>query len=371
MRLIRLIPGVLVLGSLAAACGGSDSGGGGNAGGDGGGAETGITLEELPAKYAATFCQVFTDCVGDLYGIFRPGEECLKDFEPALEEELAPLSDAVKAGRVKYDGTKVQACLDDVAARNCAALSDREPPSCQAALEGTVKQGADCTLDEECEGDSYCKLGDSCPGKCAPYEPAGGACISNDNCKSGLACDDNGHCVAPSQEGDACEQGEPKCSDGLICLGQDKDAKKPGSCYTIEAALAGKKGDDCSLDGHLCGGGLSCEITAVMPQIAGSCVAKVASGEVCHAAFPDECPDDEYCALGLNPLMPGKCTAKPGKGEKCASGLGGAEQCAPYTRCDNGVCRDVAHAGEDCTTNDTCYSGHCVGGACVTGNSCE
>lgn len=369
MRLIRLIPCAFLLG-LATACGGSSDSSNKGAGGDGNGAETGVTLDELPSKYAATFCQVFTGCVGDLYDIYRPGEECLKDIEPGIEEELAPLADAIKAGRVKYDGNKVQGCLDDVAARDCAALSEREPSSCQAAIQGTVKQGDDCTLDEECEGDQYCKLSDACPGKCAPYESAGGACVSNDNCKSGLECDNDGHCVAAAKEGEACQQGEPNCAAGLLCLGEDSTAKTPGKCYPISEALAGKEGEDCSLEGHLCTGGLSCEITSVAP-IRGKCVAQVDAGMTCRAAFPDECPAEQYCALGANPLMPGKCTAKPGAGEKCAAGLGAATICKPYTRCDSGVCREIAHAGEDCTANDTCYTGHCVDGACVTGNSCQ
>jgi hypothetical protein len=85
-----------------------------------------------------------------------------------VQEELATLPSAVDAGRVKYHGTKTQKCLDDIAAGDCTTLSRREPESCQAALEGTVKEGEDCTLDAECVGDQYCKRGDSCPGKCAP-----------------------------------------------------------------------------------------------------------------------------------------------------------------------------------------------------------
>jgi hypothetical protein len=362
MRLIRLVPFTLAFG-LVAACGGSDT----SSGDDG----PSVALAELPAKYADAFCQVFTACVGDLYDVFRPGETCSKDFTTAVEESLATLPDAVDAGRVKYHGTKVQKCLDEIAAGSCNTLSQRQPESCKAALEGTVEAGGDCTLDAECAGSQYCKTGAACPGVCAPYEKAGGACTSNDNCASGLKCGDNLHCVAPSQQGEACEQGEPKCADGLLCLGQDASAKTPGACYTIDEAFGGKAGDACTLgDGKLCASGNSCEITAIAP-LGGTCVAKVGSGDACHAAFPDECPDDQYCALGLNPLMPGTCTAKPKAGEKCAAGLGDAKHCAPYTRCDADVCRDIAHAGEDCTADDTCYSGHCVNKACVTGNSCE
>jgi hypothetical protein len=362
MRLIRFIPLAWVFG-LAAACGGTENGGDGDDG-------PSVSIEELPAKYAEAICQVFTTCAGDLYAIYRPGEDCVKDFTVTVEEGLATLPNAVDAGRVKYRGTKVQDCLDEIAAGDCEALSQREPESCKLALEGTVEEGGDCTLDAECSGDQYCKLAESCPGTCAPYEQAGGACTSSDNCVSGLVCGETRHCVAPSQEGEACEQGEPKCADGLLCLGQDSAQKIPGSCYPIDAALSGKAGDTCSFDGHLCAAAYSCEITTVTP-LGGTCVAKVDSGAECHAAFPDECPTDEYCALGANPLMPGICTTKPSAGEKCAAGLGGGGICAAYTRCDDGVCRDIAHAGEQCNADDTCYSGHCVDNACVTGNSCE
>jgi hypothetical protein len=362
MRLARLVPFALLFG-LIPACGGTAK--------DDGDKAPSISIEELPAKYAAAFCETFTSCVGDLWGVYRPGEECIKDFTVTVEEALATLPNAVDAGRVKYHGTKVQTCLDDIAAGGCDTLSDRIPASCKAAIEGTLEEGDDCSLDAECKGEQFCKMGTSCPGKCAPYEQAGGPCASNDNCVSGLKCGDTGLCVAPSKEGEACEQGEPKCTDGLICLGQDSTQKTPGKCYAIAEALSGKEGDACSLeDGHLCADGFACEITSLTP-IGGTCVAKAGSGDACKAAFPDQCPADQYCALGLNPLMGGTCTSKPAAGEKCAAGLGGGQICAPYTRCDAGVCRDIAHAGEECNEDDTCYSGHCTNMACVTGSSCQ
>ena len=362
MRLIRLVPFGLVLG-LVAACGGSDTGSGNTATG-------GVTMEELPGKYAAAFCDVFATCAGDLYGIFRPGEDCLKNMNVSVDEALATLPNSVDAGRVKYHAEKVQKCLDEIAGGDCDTLSQRSPASCKAAVEGTVAVGGDCMLDVECSGANYCQLGGTCPGKCAPYEQAGGACLGTDNCADGLKCGSNGHCVAPSQKGEACKQDEPECADGLLCLGDDAAQKTPGKCYTLDEALSGKLGDTCALDGNLCQASYACEITSVKP-VGGTCVAKVDSGATCHAAFPDECPDDEYCALlPLMPLMPGKCTVKPKAGEKCAPGLGSAEICAPYARCDDGVCRDIAHAGETCHSDSTCYSDHCVDNACVTGSSC-
>ncbi|RYZ08259.1 MAG: hypothetical protein EOO73_09365 [Myxococcales bacterium] len=357
---------VLCVMSLAAACGGNDS----SSGEPDGGAAEGITVEELPAEYARALCEVFTGCIGDLWSFFRPGEDCVKEFTITAEEELATLPDAIAAGRVKYHASQVQKCLDEVVARGCEGLSEREPASCQSAIEGTLAEGEDCELDAECSGNQYCKVASACPGECAPYEQAGEKCASNDHCASGLKCSGQGFCVAPSQAGEACQQGEPDCADGLICLGEDAARKVPGKCLVIEEVLDGKAGDPCSLDESLCTAGFACEIKTVAP-LAGECVPRVAAGAACRAAFPDECPDDQYCQLPENPLNPGTCTAKPAAGEPCAKGVGAeANVCAPYARCDAGVCRELAHAGESCSADETCYSGHCDG-ACVTANACR
>lgn len=363
MRLIRLVPWALFFG-LAAACGGSDSG-------DGDG--DGIPLEEIPGKYAAALCEAYTNCVGELFGVFRPGEDCVKNTTIQLEEELAKLVELVDKGRVKYYGNKAQACLDEVAGSSCDLLSQRAPESCETTMVGTVAEGEDCELDEECEGEQYCKMSDACPGKCASLEQAGATCSGDGDCVSGLTCGQTGRCVAPAQAGEACKQGEPDCVAGYICLGDSEAEKTPGTCIEIESAFAGAAGDDCALATNLCSTGLVCEIESITP-VSGNCIAKVSTGDDCRAAFPDQCPDDEYCMLNDDPLDPfaGTCTAKPEPGEPCGKGLAPQPNiCAPYARCDDGVCRKLAHLGEECSQKDTCYSGHCVDGACVASNSCE
>lgn len=365
MRSIRLVPLAFVLG-LAAACGGSDSGGDGDE-------ELGIPLEEVPAKYAEAICSAYTNCLGDLFAIFRPGEDCVKNTTTQIEEELAKLSNIIDAGRIVYHGSKLQACLDELSGSDCSALNERAPESCEAALEGTIVEGGDCELDEECQGEQYCKLADACPGECAPREQAGGLCGGNSDCISGLMCGDTGRCVAPAEAGEACKQGEPDCVAGYLCLGEDAAAKTPGTCLEVAATFSGRTGDECSLETNLCASGYSCEITKLAP-VGGTCAAAVGSGEACRAAFPDECPADEFCQLGVNPLNPaeGTCTPKPQAGQPCAKGVGAtADVCAPYARCDDGVCREIAHLGEACTVKTTCYSDNCVDGACVAANSCE
>jgi hypothetical protein len=372
MRLIRLVPWALVFG-LAAACGGGSNGGGEDAAGGAGDGAAGIPLAEVPARYAAAVCEVYTSCLGELLALFRPGEDCEKNTTVQLEEELAGLQARVDAGRIEYDGTKLQTCLDDVAATGCELLNERAPESCKAALRGTVAEAGDCQLDEECAGLMYCKIEGSCPGQCTLLEQAGGPCTGNSDCVSGLSCGETGRCVAPAEPGESCKGGEPDCSPGYVCLGNDDDANMPGTCKEIESTFSAMDGDDCSLDAKLCAAGYVCQITRVDP-VGGTCAAKVGSGDACKAAFPDQCPDDEFCKLNGNPLTPfdGTCTSKPEAGEACGKGLAPEPNiCAPYARCDDGVCREIAHLGEKCTVNATCYSEHCVGGACVAANSCK
>ena len=109
-----MVPLVGVFG-LVAGCGGTDTG---NALND----APGISVEDLPAKYAVALCQAYTNCAGDLYAIFRPGEDCVTNTTTTLTEALAPLPDSIKAGTVKYDGTKVQACLDEISSGDCSTL---------------------------------------------------------------------------------------------------------------------------------------------------------------------------------------------------------------------------------------------------------
>lgn len=360
MRSIRLVPFALALG-VATACG-NDSGGDG--------AASGLPIEELPAGYAEALCGVIQNCYGDVLQIFRAGEDCVANATVQAEEDLATLPNAVDAGRVKYNGVQAQKCLDEVAAAGCEFLSEREPESCKLALQGTVEAGGECELDAECEGDQYCDVADACPGTCKALEQAGGLCRGSSDCVSGLKCNDaTGRCVAPPGEGEACKGGEPDCSDGYFCLGDA--ANMPGECVSLEQAFGGKVGDDCGTQTGLCATDLVCEITAIDPP-RGTCGEKVGAGDTCPVAFPDACPADEYCAEINLLTLEGTCTSKPKAGEPCGMNLGGAaEICAPYTRCDSGTCRELAHLGESCTANSTCYSDHCFEGACVASNSCE
>ena len=363
MRFIRLVPALWVFG-VVAACGGTES--------NDPDAKGGLPIEELPAGYAEAFCSTIQNCYGDLLEVLRPGEDCIEHTTIQFTDELATLPAAIDAGRVEYNGVQAQKCLDEVAAAGCELLSERQPESCELALAGTVEEGGDCELDAECAGDQYCDIAGACPGTCKVLEQAGGPCAGSSDCVSGLKCNNaTNRCVAPGMAGDSCKGGEPDCIDGYFCLGNNEEMNQPGECITFAEAFGGKVGDACGTDTGLCEPGLVCEITAINPP-RGTCGEKVGAGDVCHVAFPDACPDDEYCA-GITLLtLEGTCTSKPEAREDCGMNLGGTREiCAPNSRCDQGVCRELARLGEECSANATCYSENCVGGACVASNSCE
>ncbi len=360
---------VLTLGAFAVGACGGDSDGGLN------GAKS-IPIDDVAPLYADALCAAFERCSpGAPIEAFLNGEDCRKNAEIGFDDELIRMKTAIDDGRVIYKGTLIQGCIDAIKASGCG-FND-EPDECKAAVVGTIEDGEDCTLDSECKGDnSYCQVGSSCPGKCAPKEPAGASCKRNDDCALGLRCSDTTNkCFTPAKDGEACEAGAPECGPSLFCLGQDDDAQKPGTCAESSKAFAGGEGDECFIDGKpLCKGDLRCIIT--VDTTAGKLIAKggrgVACGAACNPGLPDPCPIDQFCKIPQStpPTFDGTCTAKPGANESCGQGLGDANVCAADHRCDGGTCKPRQKLGGQCGTDDLCYSENCSGGACVPGGGC-
>jgi hypothetical protein len=350
---------------LFAACGSTDDV-------EGGGKS--VPIDEVPAAYADATCKVSRACFGAVLDLFLPGENCEENTEAAIGDELGRIKQAITDGKVRYDGAKMQACLDAISSQGC--VDGPEPPECTAAIDGTVEIGQPCSMNTECKGaDTYCKTGVTCPGECAKLEQAGGECERDGDCAPSLYCtEDTQQCAAPARENDACEGGSaPECGPGLICAGGDDTT--PGTCRTIDDAFSVASGGSCLLEGAMfCKTDLRCTIDSFDPvaqTAVTKCAAPVASGAACKIAYPDVCPADEYCAVAPQALD-GTCTAKPGNGQPCAArGSDAADICAPGTRCDGGSCRTLQHLGGQCQTDDACYSGNCEGGGCVSAGGCQ
>jgi hypothetical protein len=360
-------------GGTAAAGGGAGSSGSAGVGGDsgsGGGAGTtgGIPIEEVPPLYAAALCTALESCFGALYDELGGGEDCNQLLEKTIANgDFQSLQQAVESGKVTYDGTKMQACLDKLASSSCKVASDREHAECIAAADGTVEQGGDCNFDFECKSPAFCQVDLACPGKCAPLLAAKSACDRDDQCASGLVCTDPGTCEQPAGAGQSCQEGSATpCALGLLCIGGDPAGGTPGTCKAPSELFTAALGADCTLaGGPLCTLGLSCAVESVTASgVTTKCVAE--SSTACSISVPDMCPTGQYCNIPAQQWQ-GTCAPLPTDGQPCTAG----DDCAPFTRCEAGTCRSMKDNGGTCQNDDTCYSGKCAGGACAVDTPCN
>src|SRR6187551_1459156 len=87
----------------------------------------GVPLADVPAKYAAELCSAFERCLGaDLYQFFSQGSDCVeRTKQQILNGEFAQYQTLIDAGKLHYDGTKVQGCLTALHEKTCETLSVR------------------------------------------------------------------------------------------------------------------------------------------------------------------------------------------------------------------------------------------------------
>jgi len=213
----------------------------------------------------------------------------------------------VASGRLAFDSSRADACLDGVEAAPCRRLTDALL-DCLGAFQGTVE--------------------------------AGGACSTALDCAATLECDNQTHqCVSLPRDGEPCPAGA--CQAGLICLSQRCTARF-------------SEGAACDTDGQ-CVGGLFCVfMTCRAEAVAGGpCVgdAHCLPGLYCHDSMcvpqlgaTGACLDSLVCQDGL--LCLGR-TFDP-----ITHGVATAGQCAPYS--DLGQPCDANHLDSGCPDDMTC-----------------
>ncbi len=361
-----------LLGVMATACGGAE-----DLFSDDPAGTSGPTIAEIPQAFTSIFCDAFTECVGPMAKLQFRGQSCEEEFGKTIADgNLSLLQGAVDDGKVTYHQDKAQDCLDAFAGRGCDLFTTRTPDECQEAIVGTVPENGACTLDFECEGRLFCKADATCPGACTVLQPAGTECSSSDECVDGLVCDDNlDVCGTPAGVGDVCDNGAPNCAMGLSCWGNDQGGETR-KCISNEALFANESGATCDVSGDLCNVENYCALevdTSVNPPVlVGTCVAEAASGGACKPAFPDQCPQNEYCKTPeAGPQQfDGTCTALPGAGAACLSIEAWTPKCVTGTACVNNKCETIARLGGSCASGNACYSEACVDGACVAPTAC-
>ena len=357
---------LLGCGSAAPATGGSGSGGSGS-GGSGGG----VSIDDLGTEYAKAICTAQSECFGPLFAAFIGTEaNCQAMMKASFEDSsLQVLKASIAAGRVKYDGTKVAACVASIASMACTP-NPNNSDACQGVFNGQVAVDGQCHSDVDCAGNGYC-LTQECPGKCQLYVGAGESCEPA-RCDDGLYCGEGNKCTATLADGEACTDDDQCKSDNC-----DNDDGKDGVCSKAgisDFAPNGtvKEGESCDPEkGILCDAGLACAFkgfdrAAGKPDTA--CVKPVGAGETCNMGWPSTCVTGYRCDADIQSgKFDGKCVAMPAAGEDCI----GEDAAAGGPRCDLGLdciddkCAAKGRLGDACKDDDGCFSEKCEGGVCV------
>ena len=349
--------------------------GSGGAGMAGGGGELDPNVVMLTDRLASATCAALSECVGDvdLLAELLGGRDCEQVTSGELRNgELSGLPAALDAERVLLDRSELDACADDLAALACDVRSRRWPASCELLLLGTVELGGQCAIDQECAGDAFCSLDDSCPGSCTALLAEDAACSNGDDdqCEDGLVCAAaTDSCTALGANGDECGAGIPPCAPGLLCFDDGGGAQ----CTTV-AVLYFRQLDETCLPGdgtcdpgvsacgdvELCEPGLVCESAA---SGGGLCrPPSDTNGSECKRAVPNQCPLEQVCDAEA-PGEIGQCVDRPVAGEPC---INRSPRCAPGHICVEDTCLELLDNGAHCDFSEECLSGICgEGGLCA------
>lgn len=350
--------------------------------GDDTGSDPGI--EEVPALYAEAICDAFLSCLGPGTPKNLTREECLATNQAGIEDgDFQYLQDSVDAGRIRYNGGRVESCIADIATAPCEELgTGHAPVSCQQTFVGTIAAGDDCALDEECSGNAFCDTtGMTCPGTCTALGDAGADCTEDNQCAEGLACAlpaiGLGSCTAQAGEGDPCGGNAPDCGLGMVCAGENEDQNISGVCKRIDEVFVAAIGEECSLDdGIFCVEGASCVATltgtGVNAMVSWECEAERQADADCKLAIPDQCPAGQYCDVDPSAQLPrftGTCKDLPRAGQECGKWQG---VCDSGAVCDGaGLCQPINRIGGSCDDDTQCASENCVGGECAAPSLCS
>jgi len=259
----------------------ADTSQGGDAGVDGGvdgGGSTGWSLSKSCDEGWRIFCEKQLDC-----GFIPDSASCIEEGRKSCAGDPNPLSDAVQAGRLTYDGDAAKTCFESLSAADCLTPWDQllASPECRGYFSGGVADGQPCYSSglNECATGACVRDASVCPGVCIPWLDVGGDCSSDRAfaCRLGTYCDGS-VCALRGGVGDACTTLLPwSCDAGLSCV--VSGASIDGLCQATVP-----EGGSCT---H------SSQCLLLSTCVGGSCHKKIATGEACTVDW--NCPSGERC----------------------------------------------------------------------------
>ena len=319
------------------------------------------------------------------------GSECNDACNEAADDCFVPAGTACTD-----DGN---ACTDDACdgAGSCAATNNTAP----------CDDGQFCNGIDVCSGGACGHAGDPCAGgaECSDacneatddcFVAVGTACTDDGNVCTDDACDGAGACArtdntASCDDGQFCN-GADLCSGGACghagdpCVGGSEcsDACNEGAnnCFDLAGTACADDGNVCTSD-RCDGGGActhpagnagttcraaagACDVAETCTGASSSCPADVltAAGATCRPVaglcdVPEQCsgasaacPADDFVAAGT------ECRASAGQCDVAESCTGSGAACPVNGFVPNGTsCND----GEECSNDDACSAGSCVG----------
>ncbi|MCC6624293.1 MAG: hypothetical protein IT385_23780 [Deltaproteobacteria bacterium] len=373
-----LVVGLLALAIALGACGDRATTGAGRGP---------IPLGALRAELAATVCRVYATCpslTGNdnsrLRWIASDLEACIAYWTPERSERdlLSEPIAAAEAGLVRYDGALMRRCLDQVEA-TCRLGFFK---ACEdLAFDGLVPLGGACDGDNQCAGDAFCELGDTC-GVCVASLPLGATCDYKGCSQLDGPAECVEHvCVAHTTRevalGAPCDwyeppkgDPEPVCPAGSACIDGDPDLGTPSACRPHVPVGQPCGPDDVCADLAFCLGDRDPETG----EVAGTCTTVALQDQV---GAP--CDETHACSVFARlTCVDGRCASvgTGGAGTRCSvsdfhmwpSACLVGFACDPETR----TCvraEPACDGDDDCLAGERCLAGECSylgGGPCPT-----
>ncbi len=302
-------------------------------------------------------------CDADGLCLFAPTDGACSDGNACTVGDHCEEGKCVTGGMLNCNDQNV--CTNDSCdpAKGCVHLLNQAP--CDD--EDVCTYGDHCSLgDCIASGTLTCNDGNPCTAdSCNPksgceFKPDDdGACSDNN------ACTDDDHC-----SGGSCLAGSlVSCDDGNLCTDDSCDPKS--GCVHLFNSIPCDDGELCTIDDHcdqgLCVGGEDLDCDDGNPCTDDACDG--VAGCI-HTNNTVACTDGNECT-GNDKCKDGACV---GVALNCDDGnVCTTDACDPAKGCVHGNSNEECEDGDACTTGDTCADGACVPGGptdCDDGDSC-